>query len=275
MAKQPGKWFLGAGAALAGLWAFMTVPGKASSEKKIPFYGRYFAHRGLHTGDGVFPENSLAAFLRAESFGYGIELDLQLTRDQEVVVFHDDSLKRMCGIDKALRDLTWAELRDLRLLGSEERIPRFADVLSSLNGSAPLIVELKRGENNAALCEKTLELMRAYPGDCCVESFDPTIVRWWKKHAPDVLRGQLSADRGSFDKATFAPLAFGMARLLFNFAGRPQFIAYRISERRPFALRICTWMGAMPVAWTSRAPGDEEENDAVIFEGYYPPKQYK
>ena len=275
MAKKRTKWFLGAGAALAGAWAFLVTPGTAPSEKRIPFYGRYFAHRGLHSGDGEVPENSMAAFRRAEEKGYGIEMDLQLTLDEQVVVFHDDSLKRMCGADQDLRKLTWDEIRELTLPGGEERIPLFEEVNRSLQGKVPLILELKRGDHNALLCKKTLELMRKYPGEYCVESFDPTIVRWWKKNAPDILRGQLAADAASFSRSTFRPLAFGMSKLLFNFAGRPQFIAYKITEKRPLILRLVTRMGAMPAAWTSTAPGDESDNDAVIFEGYLPPKHYK
>jgi glycerophosphoryl diester phosphodiesterase len=53
-----------------------------------------YAHRGLHDRENTLPENSLAAFAAAAEAGYGFELDINLTTDDQVVVFHDDDLKR-------------------------------------------------------------------------------------------------------------------------------------------------------------------------------------
>ena len=142
-------------AAAAGTLCFLTAPGRAGKAQKKPFMYKNFAHRGLHSRDKSIPENSLAAFERAASAGYGMELDVQLSRDGEVVVFHDDDLKRVCGVEAKVADLTLEELRKLRLCGTEETIPLFSEVLKCVRGRGALIVELKNGKRNKELCEKT------------------------------------------------------------------------------------------------------------------------
>ncbi len=81
---------------LAGLILFLVAPGKRRDTGK--FERKAFAHRGLHDNPGGIPENSLAAFRRARAHGYGVELDVQLSKDGQVVVFHDDTLDRVCGV---------------------------------------------------------------------------------------------------------------------------------------------------------------------------------
>lgn len=102
-----------------------------------------FAHRGFFTPDQRIPENSMPAFLAAAENGYGIEMDIQLTKDNQVVVFHDHTLTRMCGIDLPVRELTYEELQKFPLAGTQERIPLFKDVLKAVHGRVPLLVEIK------------------------------------------------------------------------------------------------------------------------------------
>jgi len=90
----------------------------------------YYAHRGLHKNGSDAPENSMLAFQRAVEHGYGIELDVQLTKDRIPVVFHDESLDRVCGVAGNVRDYTFEELQAFPLYGSEQRIPKFADFLA-------------------------------------------------------------------------------------------------------------------------------------------------
>ena len=124
------------------IYIFLISP-SWSAGRAFDFFekNRYFAHRGLH-GDGI-PENSLAAFRRACEAGYGIELDVHLTADEKLVVFHDDTLTRMCGTDGTPEEKTLAELQELSLAGTDERIPSFDEVLALVSGRVPLIVELK------------------------------------------------------------------------------------------------------------------------------------
>ncbi len=266
---------LGAAAAAAGVTAFLVAPGKASGEKKAPFFGANIAHRGLHRADRSVPENSLAAFRDAAENGYAIELDVHLTADDRVVVFHDDSLRRVCGVEQDVEALTWRELRDVRLDGTGEHIPLLSDVLAEVRGRVPIVVELKTSPRRRELCERTWELLRAYNGDYCIESFDPRIVRWWRLNAPGVLRGQLSCTREQFGESATPVQAFFLSRLLCNFLGRPQFIAYGLDGRKPLLVRLVEKMGAMRFCWTSHDWKNEVSNDAVIFEFYRPRQRFK
>ncbi len=250
--------------------AAVLAPGRADKKQKAAFKGRAFAHRGLYDEDQTVPENSLPAFEKACSAGYGIELDVQLSEDGKVVVFHDDDLKRACGIDRPVSGCTYFELHGMRLFGTDERIPLFADVLELVAGRVPLIVELKTGDRNAELCEKALDLLRGYDGAYCVESFDPRIVAWFRINAADVLRGQLSQPAQYFVESGQTPAAAEfLESLAFNVISRPQFIAYRIGYK-PASVRICESLGAMRAAWTCRdgkwSDGSGRKPDMVIFE---------
>ena len=270
--KTETKTALALGLAVA-LPIFLLAPGRAG-EKPRPFLGRNFAHRGLHTEDRTVPENSLAAFRRAADAGYGMELDVQLSKDGEVVVFHDDTLDRVCGVSGRVDGYTLAELREFRLCGTEERIPLFSEVLELVAGSRPLIVELKTGSRNGELCRKTCALLRSYEGPVCVESFDPRIVAWFRLRAPEFFRGQLAQLPEEYVRTGMGRIkAFLLGHTLLNAAGRPEFIAYRIGPR-PLTVRLAERLGAVPVGWTSHDPVNEEGLGAVIFEFYTPKPKY-
>ncbi len=260
-------------AALLALWLFLIGPGRASRSARVPFEGRAFAHRGLYELDQSVPENSLPAFRRAAEAGYGAELDVQRTRDGQIVVFHDDSMLRACGVDRPIRDFTFEELQRFSLFGTKERIPLFSDVLRVFEGKQPLIVELKYGPDWQLLCEATRRMLDEYRGPACVESFHPAMVRYFKQHDPRRLRGQLSEAACFSRQHVKWYLAFMMSRLLTNFLTRPQFVAYRVGPKC-LSVRVSEAMGAMKVLWTAREPGDHaghmQENHAVIFEGYRP-----
>ena len=265
-----------AGGVLAGA-AFLTAPGITCRRKMKPFMRRTFAHRGLYTKDQDIPENSLAAFTRAVNAGYGIELDIQLSLEGEVVVFHDKSLLRACGVDKDVEELTLAELRELRLFGTDEGIPLFTEVLSRVAGTVPLIVELKTmGKRNRELCEKAKKILANYRrqyGDTddlfCIESFDPRIVTWFRFHMPQICRGQLACLPAAYNDSTPRVAAHLFGNCLCNVCGRPHFVAYELG-RRPLTVHLANALGAARVAWTSHLPEDRIGQDAVIFEHYRP-----
>jgi len=259
--------------AAAGVSAFLIAPEKASKEKRAPFQGRNYAHRGLHEADKSPPENSLPAFAAAAELGYGVELDVHITRDGELAVFHDGDLKRVCGIEGVLEDLSWDELKELKLFGTQYGIPLLSQVLEIMGENCPVIIELKRGSRNAELCEKTYETMKKYSGKYCVESFDPRIVAWFRRSAPEVLRGQLASDPAEMSKDTSKLNALAVGNLLTNFVSRPNFVAYGLG-RKPLIVRLCEKMGAMKVAWVAHDGSSEKSNDAVIFEFYRPNKEY-
>lgn len=266
----------GAVAAAAAAVAVLTAPGAADEEKKSTIYGRNVAHRGLHDRSGMRPENSLSAFRAAAKAGYGAEMDARLTADDVPVILHDENTLRMCGEDKEVAETSFAELRELRLGDSDEHIPTLDEALEAVDGSGPVILELKSaGEKNDILCEKALEAIREYDGAICVESFDPRIVAWFRKNAPDILRGQLTNSFKELrDESTPLLTAFALSNGLTNVMARPHFIAHGSGKKSPL-LRVSELLGAMPVYWTSHSASKQKENDAVIFEYYRPLAQYK
>ena len=162
----------------------MIDPGK---KRKHPVLNvKYYAHRGFHGEEGI-PENSMAAFKKARESGYGIELDVQLTKDGVMVVHHDYDLKRTCGVNKKIADLTYRELCRYRLMGTRERIPRFVEVLREVDGKVPLLVELKMETCNRKLCKKVAKALDQYKGLYCMECFHPYALYWFKKNRPEVI----------------------------------------------------------------------------------------
>ena len=253
---------------LAALLWLVAALAPACHRKKHPLVKKLqsvpFAHRGLHSKDRTVPENSLAAFRLAVENGYGIELDIRLTKDKQLVVFHDDTLLRMCGTDHRVDEYTYKELQAFRLLDSTEQIPLFSDVLSLVNGQVPLLVELKTGPENALLCSQSYAVLQQYHGPYCIESFHPMIVWWFKKNAPQILRGQLSAPSQAFEGTLSRISAFLLSHLLTNFLARPHFIAYH-KGNAPFPVHLCKKLGAMRAVWTLR---DEDYADSCIVRSY-------
>lgn len=206
--------------------------------RRWPLLTQYaYAHRGLH-GPGV-PENSLAAFRLAAENGFGAELDVHLTADGRLAVVHDSDLARVCGRPGVVEELTAAQLADYRLGGTDEKIPYLEEVLPLFGGREPLLVELKPARNGAALAEKTARLLDGFGGDYCVESFYPSALLWFRLHRPRVMRGQL-AKNFLRDRAGIDPVgAFLLTNLCLNFISKPDFIAYRFSDRNALSLRLC------------------------------------
>jgi glycerophosphoryl diester phosphodiesterase len=236
----------------------------------------YYAHRGLHDNKGEAPENSLLAFKKAVDAGYGIELDLQLTKDEQVVVFHDDSLQRICGKEGLVGDFTYEELKEMRLFGTEERMPLFSEVLELVDGHVPIIVEYKvyEGTDIASVCAHGDELLRGYRGLYCIESFHPFAVRWYKKHNRAVVRGQL-VDKFTEQEKYRSFKYFALQNLLFNFLCKPDFIAFNHVHGDRLSLGLChRAFGRLAVAWTITSQEELKKArlwfDIFIFEGFTP-----
>ena len=255
---------------------FLLHPGRYTPAQRAQMEGGNYAHRGLHTKDKTVPENSLVAFDAAVHAGYGIELDIQLSKDGQVVVFHDDTLDRICGVPGRVDAFSMEELRGMHLCGTAQSVPLFTEVLDHVNGAVPMIVELKTGPRRTELCEKALPILRAYKGPFCIESFDPRIVGWFRKNAPEILRGQLS-DRPRNFKGQPWVQKVALGNLLTNFVARPQFVAYGPGKKPPLA-KLAEAMGALRVCWTVRDTDNitqkQAANDAVIFEFYRPETHY-
>ena len=218
-----------------------------------------FAHRGLH-GTAV-PENSMAAFQAAIDADVGIECDLRLSRDGFAMVFHDHSLKRLCEVDIETESLHAAALMRFRLDHSDQQIPLLVDVLTLVAGKVPLLLELKRQGGCAPidhLCAATLKTLCGYRGPVGVMSFDPRASTWFARHAPDLQRGLVIADRLSTLKRWGAMMD-----------ATPHFLAIdRAALGRPWVARARRWR---PVAsWTIRSGTEREAAqplaDTLIWE---------
>lgn len=265
-----GDIFLWIGIVLAGLallLLFLIFPALRRHKGRAMFEGKYIAHRGLHGVDssgGVVPENSLAAFRRAAEKGCAIETDIHLTQDGRVAVFHDDDLNRMCGDARKPEELTLAELKELRLAGTDERIPALEELLTALDGAVPLLIEFKCTDLKTcnALCETAAGILDNYHGDYAIQSFFPFVLRWYRKHRPGVMRGQLST--GFYHDSFPRKLA---GALLFNAFGRPDFVSYDMKNKNNVFFRLCTRLGALPLGWTFKDKAGLE-NARKRFKGY-------
>ncbi len=251
------------------LYLFMVLPN--FPRRKIDHLKGYdYAHRGLWNEE--LPENSLPAFQNAVAHGFGIELDVHLTRDNQLVVFHDDTLTRMCGVDRPIADCTLAELRQMRLQNSSHTIPTLEEVLSVIDKKVPMIVEIKPDKRIDELCAMTYAAMTAYGGPYCVESFHPMAVRWFRKHAPKIIRGQLAFGPGNGRETTV--LFFFLGTLIQNVLGRPDFIAYEAKTDKTLSMAIMRQCRPTLVCWTihSQAEMDAQRSryDLEIFDGFVP-----
>lgn len=231
----------------------------------------YVAHRGLFDNDNGIPENSLPAFEKAAKNNFAIEMDVQATLDGKLVVFHDDTLKRMTGAEGKLSDYTFEELRKLRLLGTDCQIPTFEEFLKAANG-VNLVVEIKTHANIGETEQKVYEALKEYKGHYCIESFNPFIVRWFKKHAPEVIRGQLSC---SYEGTGFSKFKRWLLRdlKLCKWNGS-QFIAYdALTIRNNKAVK--RFGKKIPlICWTVKSQQQYDELhdcfDNMIFDSFVP-----
>ena len=166
-------------------------------------------------------------------------------------------------------------LRTLRPGGGDEPIPTLPEAPNANGGSGIVILELKTaGRRNAQLCEKVLGHIRDYGGALCVESFDPRIVAWFRRNAPDILRGQLTDSFRNMKKGAPLPVAFAVSHGLTNLIARPQFIAHG-PGKKSLLIRLAEKRGAMSVHWTARNIARQLDSDAVIFEHYRPLPRFK
>lgn len=256
------------------LYLFAIRPNTGRQTQVRPFEETYIAHRGLHANPNI-PENSMAAFRRAVEAGYGIELDVQLTTDDRLVVFHDETLERVCGDNRKLHELTYEQLQELRLFGTEERIPLFRDVLDTIGGRVPLIVEIKSEGRYPRTTELTCDTLRVYTGKYCIESFHPMVLRQVEKLLPETLRGQLSTDYSKENVRRPAWQRFLLTNLMMDFLSKPDFIAYDRQYSDQLSFLLCRRL-YRPVcaAWTVRSREQLEKGRAAfsifIFEGFDP-----
>ena len=262
---------------LCGAILFFICPRLMLNHQKkwAPFVQWDYAHRGLHDNLWGVPENSLPAFQAAVDKGYGIELDVHLTADNELVVHHDDTLYRMCHVERDIKDMTLKEIRQYTLLGTKEKIPTLQEVLELVGGRVPLLIELKTESHTCdRLCRILSKTMRSYSGNYILESFNPLALRWFRKNEPQILRSQLSCN--FFKEKPHCDLVLFMITVLgSNFLSRPDFISYKYTDYKNPSVRInCRLFQARLALWTINTLDayDAVRNNAdlIIFEGIEP-----
>lgn len=232
-------------------------------------FGKFIAHRGLHNLDIWAPENSAEAFRRAVEKGFAIELDVQITKDNYVAVFHDDNLKRMTGVDKNISEMTMAELRELRLQNTSERIPTIQEVLKIVKGRVPLLIELKGSTTHIGRLERALRYsMKNYKGFWAVQSFNPLRLNWFKKNMPKIPRGQLITEPKSLKmRIAFSPFVWSLLV-------KPKFLSYDLRCMSMDKMMTAIANDCLLLTWTIRSPEvlleAEKFSDSIIFENFIP-----
>lgn len=212
-----------------------------------------FAHRGYHNMEKYIPENSMAAFRAAVERGYGIELDVHITKDGKLAVFHDDTLERMCQASGRVESYTFAELQQFHLLNTTEKIPELGEALSYVRGRVPLLIELKITGRDLEICRASYEVLKNYKGRFLIQSFHTLGLYWYRKNAPEVLRGQLSSNLTRTAKKDPYIFRFMVKYLLTNVIGRPDFISYKLKDLPNLSVSLCRKLFGIPVAvWTLR-----------------------
>ena len=180
-------------------------------------FERPIAHRGLH--NETLTENSMGSFANAIERGYNIETDVHLLKSGEVVVFHDNTLKRVCGKDVKISDLTLEDIKsDNYLLPSGEHIPLFSEMLELVDGKVGILLELKFDGFSYKLEQAVYDLIKGKESWIAVQAFSPYTVQWFAKNAPEFYRGLLSLGVLAFD----LPLHFKKMN--------PDFIAFQVND---------------------------------------------
>lgn len=233
------------------------------------------AHRGLHS-EGI-PENSMAASHAAIAKRYAIETDIRLTKDNELVVFHDDDLRRMAKIDKRIRDCTLHQLERVHLLGTNETIPSFSRFLREVSGLVPLLIEIKDvpEAKSKDYIERVAKALEGYGGEYAVQSFQPFLVKKFKKLRPDIPCGILATaeyQKSDFSSGFLWRLKGKLVKnMSFNAYVKPEFISYRLED---YPQPVTDEFKGIKLAWVVHSEEQEEHirkyADNIIFEDYLP-----
>ncbi len=180
------------------------------------------AHRGLHGAD--IPENSIPAYEKAIEIGFNIEIDVHLSKDNQIVVFHDDNLKRVCGVDKKIRNCTVEELKTYRLKGTDCTIPTFDEFLALVDGKVGILCEIKGILPwDLSIVKATVERIKTYKGNIAIQSFNFGPVIYARRHS-DRPFGSLCTWRGHNHMVDF------LGKLWVTKLTKPMFIAYDVRD---------------------------------------------
>ncbi|MBO7222200.1 MAG: hypothetical protein J6V37_04025 [Clostridia bacterium] len=226
------------------------------------------AHRGLH--DDIMPENSIPAFERAIEGGFNIEIDVHLSADGQLVVFHDADLKRMCGVEKAVKDCTVEELKTYRLKDTEYTIPTLDEFMKLVNGKVGILCEVK-GINpfDTTIAKATIEAFKTYDGNVALQSFNAGAVICFRKDGSRPFGQLITWGWGDAEKC--AKMNW-MGKLHICKISKPQFIAYDVRTCKDAEKYINKQKkkGKPIIIWTVNSPDKlalaRSIGDNIIFE---------
>ncbi len=235
---------------------------------------RPIAHRGLHSNNDVIPENSLSAFQVAVDKNYPIELDIHLLSDDEIVVFHDGDLKRMCGENIFIKTLNSNNIKNYKLLNSKQTIPLLNEVFDLVKGQVPILIEIKNQgkRRNKKIQNILIKQIEKYKGEIAIQSFNPYLLKLFVKNAPSIPRGQLSSSYKG-EKINFLQKVF-LKKYYLNFISQPHFIGHNIQDIPNKSVEKLRKNGLPILAWTVRDKETHKKKesyiDNIIFEGFEP-----
>ena len=156
------------------------------------FIARPITHRGYFDNINI-PENSIEAFKKSIAYQYCIECDVVMSKDHEVIVFHDNDLNRMANLDLKVSELSSQELKKVNLLNTQLTIPTLDEILYSINAKTPLMIEIKKG-SHPKIEERIIEIIRSYDGPICLKAFEIDSIKWIKENAPYIKYGLIGSN---------------------------------------------------------------------------------
>jgi glycerophosphoryl diester phosphodiesterase len=236
---------------------------------------RPVAHRGLHDPVRGIIENTSSAFAAALQHNYAIECDLQITSDGEAVVFHDETLDRLCTSQGLVKSKTAHEIcSTISFKACRDRIQRFDELLAQVAGRVTLVVELKsHWDGDRRLAQRALQVLETYAGPYALMSFDPDLVEALAELSPKTIRG-ITADRATDDYYQALPLQRRIEMRRFDHLPRtkPHFVSFNFGELPFQPVQEIRAAGHPILTWTLKNQADAARakrfSDQITFENY-------
>ncbi len=232
----------------------------AFNENALCLENQMIAHRGLHNEE--YPENTLLAFQNAIDYGYAIELDVWISKDNIPIVIHDNNLKRLCQIDKNITDLTIKEIKKIKIDGSSD-ISTLQEALNLIDGQVPVIIEIKKYFPTDNENQLIANILSDYNGIYTIQSFSPVPLYWFKQNYPTIPRGQLLADWKFFSNQ----YVYCIRDNIFNMISTPNYIGYDRNAIKYASLDGAKKHNIPIVSWLFYI-GEMDFGDNLEYDGY-------
>jgi glycerophosphoryl diester phosphodiesterase len=220
------------------------------------------AHRGLY--NTTVCENSKGAFRNAIEHNVSIELDVQMTHDEELIVFHDENSFRLTNQSFDVSATSYELLKELKLLDTQEGIPLLQEVLNLIQGKVPVLIDIKNNQFDAILEIKLAKMLDEYKGEVAVCSFNYQTIKWFSQHRPNTLRGLNFGDRPRYGFRDFLEFLYCFDR------SEPNFVSLDYALLDTFIVKYCRFLKIPLLCWTidSQEKKDKalKKVQGIIFE---------